>query len=855
MSNNIYIKYSKVQSNSDISKSISLKNGKLVKTANAMIYDGEVKMVSQSWQDFRNYLSSMPGQECILLGKSVNGDCQLTTEKNADGTKSFGRTLENFKWHQEYQLLCFDYDGTNTKDISPDDFIGIIDKVLPGFKDIKKIIRYSSSAWIYSGDELVSKSNGFHIYFLVNNPDKIKEIFSGNDSTLHKKLWLEGHGYIKNSEPKDPQNVAVQQYERTIYDNAIFSPERIIFEGSPILEDGLVKRKQEADLIGETDFLDLEKVKNISKLEQAEYNDLVKREKNKNAKSKYYLDCKQLFESNTLLKVERGDFKQRISYKGLLSEEIVSREWQASNRGYLVEDSRILLEGGSSVTVKEILADKVGYHLVECFDPCEPEYSKAPIARIYSNQDVPVIRSFAHGGQTFYLEWEEVDNFESPDYWLNHMYHNWYDGKNQYLHISGNTIDIMSKEGFKDRFAGYHNKEVNRRMSDWWLERTDKKSISGEGFYPGKPIVYQERGQNKLNSYIPEILKKGLDIPTHEEAERAAGPWVKHIRDMIGDDADVVLDWFAYLIQEPDERPMWAPLICSETKGVGKDTIIDIFSGCIGSEYVRRVPLESLINPNYWGDAFYKSKVIAVSECGGSKEKYSVNDMLKSAVTDATKNLNLKGKAIVNSPVFCGIILFSNSINPFKIEHGERRFFATRCDWTRVEVLNKENSKYFKLLRDFYKDDVNLNGLYHYLMGREIRTNLKGVAPETQFFRDIVDSSLSAVDRFFQDLENHPCKFWTREMISRLFENHVGDMFDNKGQFEYYFKKVMVTTESVRIDGNVTRLKTWSQFRNSTSEMIKENKEINWGKTTNTLHPNTLGFMDRFVKEDEEVMV
>lgn len=48
-----------------------------------------------------------------------------------------------------------------------------------------------------------------------------------------------------------------------------------------------------------------------------------------------------------------------------------------------------------------------------CYDPYEPDYGKGNIAKVYSNQDVPIIKSFAHGNNNYYLP----INKKEPDFY------------------------------------------------------------------------------------------------------------------------------------------------------------------------------------------------------------------------------------------------------------------------------------------------------------------------------------------------------------------------------------------------------------------------------------------------------
>ena len=822
-----------LESESDISKTIGLKDEKLVKTANAQVYSGIARKNDLSWIELKDKLSNIENNECIILGVTDFKEKQLVVTPNSD---EISRSLEYFRWSNDYQLICIDFDDSNLGYITPDELINILDQYLIGFKDIKKVIKYSTSAWIYSEGNLLSKSNGFHIYFLVNHPERIKEIFAGNDSILHKILFPR-YGWIKNSKPKNPELTAITQMERTIYDNVVFSPERIIFESLPILNDGLEKRNTKAEFVDGSEYLDLSLIKELTISQTKYYNLAVDKAKLENTKSTNYIEHKQKFENRVISHIGTGAFKNKAEYNGLLETEIVSREWAGSVAGVLNLDSKVEFKDHSIATVRDILSDKKKYHLMSCYDPNEPQYSNSPIAIIYSEQETPVIKSFAHGGILYYLEPQVVvDNFDLPDYWLNHFYFDYHERNNNVLHISGNTIETMSKEGFVTRFSGYFNDE-SKSMTTWWINRKDKQTISGDGFFPSKPVVYKNQGRNMLNSYLPAVFKFNLPEPTKEIASQYAEPWVNHIKELVynKEDAETIIDFFSYLIQEPDERPMWSPIICSETRGVGKDTIVDIFASVLGDKYIKRDTIEKLSDPSYWGDTFHESKLIVVSECGGSKDRFIINDSLKSAITETSKNLNLKGKSVTNSKVFCGIILFSNHNNPFKIDAGERRFFATKCNWTKHDVKRKEEVGYFRELRNYYQSEEHLNGLYHYLCTRDIKSNMKGLARETEVFRQIVEDSVSDVDRFFNDLKKHPCKYWKPDMIYKLHEIFYGDTIKHQKAIEYNIHKMKSTKVTMKIDGKNYRLKTFdADLASMDSKIIRDHIDLHWKIEKNT---------------------
>jgi len=860
MDNNI--QFTRLRDNDNaIAKQISWDGNRLQKESKASVKDGSVESIQySSWERFGDHLSNISEDECIVLGKLKHGiSGRIVGSKEAQNLEndSYSRSLENFGWHQGHQLCCIDYDGSKAGDLTPDEVITIIDSVLSGFSTITKVVKYSSGAWIYTEDnQLRSSSNGFHIYFMVNRPDLIADIFKGSSSLLHRKLWLAGHGYIKHSKPKDRRTTAVSQMERTLYDNTVFSPERIIFEASPILSGDLYKTNQEAFIIrGDAEFLDLEKYKSLSKLDENEFKRLVKEAKSLNESDPYMVESRKIFRDHVKERVKRGDYKKRKEYSGLSADKIADREFVASRKGVLMQDHEIELASGDRATVETIMKDREKYHNQRCYDPHEPDYSNSPISIIYNDQKEPIIFSHAHGGITYRLRPDDQGvepDFYSRDYWLEHFYLVTYDKKDEIYHIYGNKIDKYSHSGFTHTFAGYFtdvgDKDQPKKipMTKWWMGNIDKKRITGDGFAPGKPIIYQQHGNLVINEYVPEILRHGFDIPDIEQFKRSALPWIAHIHSMIHDkkEADILVDWFAYLVQHPNERPMFAPLILSETRGVGKDMMSDIWSEMMGHKYAKKSSVEALSKADSWGDVFHQTKLITVSECGSSQDRYTIGNNIKDKITARSLSMNLKGREMLYGCVYAGIIFYSNSISPFRLDEGDRRFFVTRCDWSKSIADGFKEKGHFSKLASFYSDPINLHGLYHYLLTRNIKTNMKGDAPMTSTKETMMMSEPNETEQFFVDLKNHPCKYWTTSMIKNLYRKEFGhryadDDIDDNRQFKHFLKE-MVSAKKLKVKGDTIRPKTFSMLdAEQDNQGIRMNIQANWGITTDSLHPET----------------
>ena len=99
--------------------------------------------------------------------------------------------------------------------------------VLPALKDTAHVTRYSTSAGLSRADtgEALPGSDGMHVYVAAKD---------GGDSerflrALHDRCWLAGLGWMMVS-------ISGALLERSIVDRMVGGPERLVFEGGPVLE-------------------------------------------------------------------------------------------------------------------------------------------------------------------------------------------------------------------------------------------------------------------------------------------------------------------------------------------------------------------------------------------------------------------------------------------------------------------------------------------------------------------------------------------------------------------------------------------------------------------------------------------
>jgi hypothetical protein len=114
---------------------------------------------------------------------------------------------------------------------------GALCEVLPALKTVARVERASTSSELRNKEtgETFPSSGGLHIVVPVRDAADSPRFLSG----LHDLLWLAGVGWGMPSEDG-------RFLERSLVDKSVGSPERLIFEGPPIVEPPLVQEDRDA---------------------------------------------------------------------------------------------------------------------------------------------------------------------------------------------------------------------------------------------------------------------------------------------------------------------------------------------------------------------------------------------------------------------------------------------------------------------------------------------------------------------------------------------------------------------------------------------------------------------------------
>lgn len=304
-------------SNGTLNKTISLKNGKLDKSSNANMYQGNAKTFDASdFAQFEKIINSLTPYQAITLGITSFPEVEINPD-------DFRRTKDNFHFREKPTLFYIDIDGS---DFGVDETIALFYQALPEFENKTYYKRVSSSGNIKGYEK-----DNYHLWFLADDGSHIPEL----KKIIQSRLWHSGLGKIKVSS-------SGQQLVRNTLgiDDAVFSPERLVFEANPTLEDGLELNEARNCIVRGSDDI----VK-ISTLEFIDYKHLV----------------------TQLKQAGIGEVDKKIELNPVYKD-LSKNEKNAIRRGVIPQNLMLHFDNGLAVKAKDLDASFDELLLVDPFD-------------------------------------------------------------------------------------------------------------------------------------------------------------------------------------------------------------------------------------------------------------------------------------------------------------------------------------------------------------------------------------------------------------------------------------------------------------------------------------------------------
>ena len=389
-----------------LTKQISLSpDGTLVKDGSACVMaHGTAERVRVAGVDALGALiEDLAPSQAIALGTlraDLPDKVEVTTKKRlVNGVARpdvIARTGANIIYHgPAFALLDYDSKGMPTAVAAElkraGGFWGALLTVLPALKDTARVTRRSTSAGLSRADtgEALPGSDGVHVYVAEKDGADSERFLRA----LHDRCWLAGFGWMMVS-------TSGALLERSIVDRMVGGPERLVFEGGPVLVPPLQQDKESRRPIA-VDGVALDTVAvcpPLSIVERARLDELKARERERLAPE--MAKAREAF-----VEAQAKKLVARTGMSEKAARQVIIRQCEGVLRPDIVlpfDDPEL-----AGCTVGDVLADPERFEGETLADPLEGVAYGRCVAKIMRRADgTPWIHSFAHGRTIYELKYD-----------------------------------------------------------------------------------------------------------------------------------------------------------------------------------------------------------------------------------------------------------------------------------------------------------------------------------------------------------------------------------------------------------------------------------------------------------------
>jgi len=331
----------------------------------------------------------LPAQVTVVTKEALNGVTAPDIISRSQDYLTFGEGRRGFC------LGDFDRKGITAevqdKLEQSGGFVAALEMVIPELKTTGYVMRASTSAGLFRTDsgQRFADSGGIHLYLQIEDISDSERFLK----TLHDRCWLLGLGWYVI-------DAAGRLLTRSIVDRAVGTPERLCFEGPPLLGPGLAQDKAaRMPKVVDGNWLDTQAAcPPLSAIEQSRLKEL-------QTKAAFPLKAECARVRTAWLQRRTTEIATRCG----MTEQAARRIAIKHADGVLLPAVELTFADPAIgvVTVGAVLADPDKYVDEPLADPLEgPSYGRQT-AKVLRRPDGSIfIKSFAHGGQTFELKFD-----------------------------------------------------------------------------------------------------------------------------------------------------------------------------------------------------------------------------------------------------------------------------------------------------------------------------------------------------------------------------------------------------------------------------------------------------------------
>ena len=322
-----------------------------------------------------------------------------------------------------------------------------------------------------------------------------------------------------------------------------------------------------------------------------------------------------------------------------------------------------------------------------------------------------------------------------------------------------------------------------------WLSRPNANYVPSSTFYPTRENdgQFPPMHNGKMNLYRGLAVQP---IPC-SDADPQLKQWLDHLRIVVSKNDDTVyqylLNWFAHLIQKPDEKPGTAIILKGE-QGTGKNTTVDPILKILG---VHGLYVEKPGAVSGKHNKILDNRVLVFADEAAIQQKADCS-VLRALITQKKNTVEPKNIDSYDQRNFIRLIMATNDDCPVLMDTDERRYVVVEMD-----KCHKQDTAYFKKMIAATEGDLPAK-LLHFLQQRDISQFEPVEIPRTKYLTEAKLNNLKPEQAFvYEALQNgsfqlnggwparmdvNTVKGWFREWLENRHIRLQGDTDRNLGK-------------------------------------------------------------------------
>ena len=351
------------------------------------------------------------------------------------------------------------------------------------------------------------------------------------------------------------------------------------------------------------------------------------------------------------------------------------------------------------------------------------------------------------------------------------------------------TFELLTfRHGIKrEAFRARHDREIECEAmetdaADYALRIVKIPTVVDAMYWPGQDRIFETEGQKYLNSYFVSGVRPCESLEKDTDGQSVVRLFMDHVANTIDDPREqrILIDWMAYVIQNPGKRVKWA-LLLQGIEGNGKSYFFSIMQLILGSR-ARTVSSTALDSPfNGWAEG---SMLVGIEEIRiAGTNKYTILDRMKPLLSNDVIGVTHKGVDERHVPNFTSYMMFTNHADAIPVGDNDRRYCAIFTRQTQQGDLFSQHggregaANYFRKLFD--ESERRADALARFLLNWAISPDFdpNGRAPETAGLRRMRNLNVSEDrDALEEAIEEYACAVIGPDIVDVTYLNNLATM-------------------------------------------------------------------------------